>query len=262
MIDPAEDTLRAAVQAVQIVPDVAARQAARAVLMAAFDAQWAVVRRAPPPRLAWAWAIVRLQARLVHSAIWLGSALIIALGALVTLAFTTPGGGLVPLALIAPLAAALGSALLYGEDADPPQELLLAAPAPRAAVLLARLVLLFGFNLAAALAASIVLALLNPALALWPLIAGWLAPMTVLAALGFLSSVICNDSGMSALAGFIIWGGLVLRHVSGESLPPFLDWLPDLWRMGLLGALVTGGLAAAAGIWLSSRDMRWAQEAA
>lgn len=261
MIDPSEDTLRVALQSLQPVPDAAARRAARTTLLAAFDAQCAVARRAPPPRLAWAWAIVRLQARLVHNAIWLGSALVIALGALVTLAFTTPGNSLAPLVLIAPLAAVLGAALLYGEDADPPQELLLSIPAPRAAVLLARLVLLFSFNLAAALAASIALAALNPALALWPLIAGWLVPMTVLAALGLLSSVICNDSGMSALAGLIVWGGLALRHLGGESMPTALAWLPDVWRLGLPGALIISGLAAAAGLWLSSRDTRWAREA-
>ena len=52
-----------------------------------------VTRRDVRARIAWAWLILRSQVRLVHPATWAASALVIALGALVTLILYQPTQG-------------------------------------------------------------------------------------------------------------------------------------------------------------------------
>ena len=149
-------------------------------------------RRMPRRDLRWAWLLLRSQTRLVHPATWLASGLVIALGGLVTLLLYQPtqSGAELPLVIVAPLVAACGVAFLYGLEADPALELLLATPIPPRLILMARLALLFSFNLTITLACSVLLTLTQAQVSLIPLIAAWLAPMTFLSALAFLLSVI------------------------------------------------------------------------
>lgn len=208
----------------------------------------------------WAWLLLRLQVRVVRREIWAASALVMALGTLVTLAMSGPAasGGTLPLVLVAPIVAAGGVAFLYGPAVDPMLEIELATPASSRLVLLARLALVFGFDLGLGLAMSVVLAVLQPEVSLWPLVMDWLAPMAFLSTLAFLLTVLSTDPGLSVLVSLVLWGGLNVRKSVGLLLGR-LPWpLPDLlaasarpWLWGL--ALLFGVLA----LWAAGREERW-----
>lgn len=211
-----------------------------------------------PRNLRWAWLLLRSQLRLVHPATWVGSALVIALGALVTLIFYRPAqiGAELPLVIVAPLVAACGVAFLYGMDADPALELQLATPVSPRLILLARLALLFGFNLAITLLCSVGLALLRAQISLLPLVAAWLAPMTFLSALAFLLSVLFFDSLASVFLSLLLWIMAALRH--------FVDfgeislYVPDLLRGDFRLALwIAAPALVVIALWMAEREERW-----
>lgn len=211
----------------------------------------------PRLNLQWAWLLLRSQVRLVHPATWAASGLVIALGALVTLAFYQPTqtGTELPFVLIAPLVAACGVAFLYGLEADPALELQLATPISPRVVLLARLALLFGFNLAVTLACSIVLALAQVQISLIPLVTAWLAPMTFLSALAFLLSVLFFDSLASVLISLLLWVGVALRRF--VDLPTFI--LPNLLQPSFYPVmLISAPLLVLLALILADREERWA----
>lgn len=213
-------------------------------------------RAAPRRNLRWAWLILRSQVRLVHPATWAASGLVIALGALVTLVFyrSAHTGADLPLVLVAPLVAACGVAFLYGLEGDPALELQLATPVSPRLVLMARLALLFGFNLLITLACSVLLALAGAQISLFPLIASWLAPMTFLSALAFFLSVLCFDSLASVLICLLLWIGASVRHfmeLGALAIPDLFH--ADFYPLMLIAAPVLVVLA----LWLAERDERW-----
>jgi hypothetical protein len=212
--------------------------------------------RRQPFGLAWAWLILRSQIRLVHPATWAASGLVIALGALVSLAFyqSSQTGAELPFVFVAPLVAACGVAFLYGLDADPALELQLATPISPRVILLARLALLFGFNLTITLVCSVLLSLAQAQISLVPLVVAWLAPMTFLSALAFLLSVLFFDSLASVLISFMLWVGIVLRRfvaVEPFIVPDILN--PAFYPLMLLAAPALVLLA----LWLAEREERW-----
>ena len=214
------------------------------------------VRRKPPFGIAWAWLILRSQTRLVHPATWMASGLVIALGALVSLAFysSTPSSAELPFVFVAPLVAACGVAFLYGLDADPALELQLATPISPRVILLARLALLFSFNLTITLVCSVLLALFQAQISLAPLIVAWLAPMTFLSALAFLLSVLFFDSLASVLISFLLWVGIALRHFVLSETFIFPDVLNPAFYPLMLVAAPALVLPA---LWLAEREERW-----
>jgi hypothetical protein len=216
-----------------------------------------VRERAVPRRdLRWGWLILRSQVRLVHPATWVASGLVIALGALVTLIFyrSAHTGADLPLVIIAPLVAACGVAFLYGLEADPAMELQLATPVSARLVLMARLALLFGFNLAITLACSVALTLAGAQISLFPLIAAWLAPMTFLTALAFFLSVLFFDSLASVLISLLLWIGTALRHFLQEATLI----IPDVLHANFYPLmLVTAPVLVVLALWLAEREERW-----
>ncbi|MFI6600606.1 hypothetical protein ACIBHX_30545 [Nonomuraea sp. NPDC050536] len=140
-----------------------------------------------------AWLLLCMEARLVHSAVWAASLLVMAVCAGLSLM-----SGMLPevlLGLAAPLVAGLGVAGLYGPEQDRAFELVAATPTSPRVVLLARVTLVYGYDLAIASAVSGLLWLLGrtsygPA----ALIASWLGPMTLLAALSLLLAVCWNPA--------------------------------------------------------------------
>ena len=209
-------------------------------------------RPAPVSRRALLVWLLRAQLRVVQHEIWLASALVMILGVLVTLAEQpTASIETLPLALIAPLVAALGIAFLYGPAADPSLEIELATPVSPRLIVLVRLLLVFLFDLALGLSGSVVLVVLHSEWSLWPLIALWLAPMTCLAALAFLLSVLFVDPLISVSICLALWGLQVLHVFAPFTTLP--NWLsgeaqPWLW----LTALV----CATAAVWLAGREER------
>ena len=209
---------------------------------------------APSSRRALMAWLLRAQLRVVQHEIWLASAFVMTLGVLVTLT-SQPGlsAEMLPLALIAPLVAALGIAFLYGPAADPSLEIELATPVSPRLIVLVRLLLVFLFDLALGLIGSVALVIAAPRSewSLWPLVALWLAPMTFLAALAFLLSMLFVDPLIGVSICLTLWGLQVLRV-----FPPFAtlpNWLsgdlqPWLW----LTAVLCVGLA----LWLAGREER------
>lgn len=207
----------------------------------------------------WPLLILRAQIRIVRGEIWVASALIIALGILVTLAtYDTTTDAMLPLVLVAPLVAAVGVAFLYGPEIDPALEIQLATPTSPRLVLLARLVLLFGFDLSLGLAGSITLTILQTDVSLWPLVMAWLAPMTFLSALAFLLSVAFKDPLVGVIVSIGLWSlQAFLRLADFNSLPLTIPDLtgeaarPWLWAAGLVMGIVA--------LWLAGREEQWTQ---
>jgi len=208
--------------------------------------------------LRWAWLIARSQVRLVHPATWIASVLVIALGIGVTIALYQPtlSGTDLPFVLIAPLVAAVGVAFLYGLDSDPPLELQLSTPVTPRVILLARLTLLFGFNLFLGVAGSLALTFVHAEISLLPLILAWLAPMTFLSALAFLTSVILFGPLLSVFISLFIWVSQVVRRAPIDLLS--LERIPDLFRLDQSPLLFGAAVAAVAlALWLAEWEQRW-----
>ena len=203
----------------------------------------------------WPILLLRAQLRVVRGEIWAASALVMTLGLLVTLA-TYSAAEAWPLVLVAPLVAATGVAFIYGPDVDPALEIELATPVPPRLVLLARLALVFGFNLIIGLAASLILSLARAEVAFWPLVSTWLAPLSFLSALAFLLTVFTVNSTTSAMISLLGWAFQSLRQLGGlKAVAWFMPDLmaasarPWLWALALL--------LAALALWLGGREERW-----
>ncbi|MCC7358027.1 MAG: hypothetical protein IT317_01020 [Anaerolineales bacterium] len=257
---PAEaDALLPALRALRQWPAPAVTPAATQQLLASLSAASRPVSALPPGH-AWRWPLLllRSQAPRVRRELWWASALIYALGVLVTLApsFNLSRVETLPFVLLAPAAAAVGCAFLFGPDNDPALELVLALPASPRLLLLARLTLLLAFDLALGLIGSAALAALRAEVVLWPLVLAWLAPMAFLATLGFLLSVLLAEPLAGILISLGLWAARVLGPVwfAGEFWAGLPDLNAPLSRAPLLLAAV--GLAAAA-LWLGGQEERW-----
>ncbi len=159
----------------------------------------------------WPLLLMRTQMRVVRQELWLASIWVMALGLLVTLALYQPAStSLTPLAIIAPLVAALGVALLYDSDVEQMLEIEETTLASTRMLLLVRLLLAFSFNLILGLIASVSLTLFRAELLLWPLIVSWLAPMCFLSALAFLVSVVVRNSFAGIGISLLLWGFYIL----------------------------------------------------
>src|SRR5262245_51674338 len=90
-----------------VAPDPTAKAALLGRLLAELSER-ELPRHNARARITWAWLILRSQIRLVNPATWAASALVIALGALVTLAFYQPSqnGAELPLVIFAPIVTA------------------------------------------------------------------------------------------------------------------------------------------------------------
>ena len=110
------------------------------------------------------------------------SALVLGLGFVMALLLERAGF----LYALAPLVAAAGMALIYGDDNDPVLELTRSTPASQSQILLARLVLVFGYDLLLALVATAGLRLFLGEQVVLALLFEWLAPMAFLSSLALL----------------------------------------------------------------------------
>lgn len=203
----------------------------------------------------WPLLLVRSQLRLARVEIWLVSALVLALGTAVTPA-TVSADMLyqrLPLVLLAPVVAALGVILVYG--GEPALEIERATPVSPRLLLAARLALVFGFNLVLGVIASFVLTLVEPGLALWPLVSAWLAPMALLTALAFLIGVLFVDPAISLTFSAALWLIQVLRQAPDLSIFPLLAYVPDMYAAQAQPVVLVAALAlATVAVWLGNRD--------
>lgn len=177
-------------------------------------------------------ALLRAQTQIVGSGLLLASALVLILGAAVSILMTTAAGAGValPFILCAPIAAVISVAFVFTDEDDRLMELLSAMPIPPRTVFLGRLLLLFGLNAAGALLCSLFLAAFAPGLSLMPLIMAWLVPMTFLSALTFALSVWMLNPLFSLMLGLMGWIMAVWRHYGDPSalFPELQNLFPDL----------------------------------
>jgi hypothetical protein len=211
---------------------------------------------------AWPVLLLRAQVPIIHQELWLASALVLAIGTFVTLAIQTAQQSPETLLLVflAPIVTAFGVAFLYGPGVDAALELELATPVSPRTLLLARLVLIFGFNLALSLLASLLVSFFMPPISIVALVLAWLAPMAFLSALAFLLSVVCFDHLAGVTGSILLWAVQVFKAIGGFDGWPLMAGLPDLfasgsqpWLFALAAALV---LAA---VWAAGRDERWSR---
>lgn len=211
----------------------------------------------------WPLLLIHAQVRILRREIWAATALVMMLGVVVTLG-TYTGEGLTPLAVLAPVVAAVGVALLYDGDLALVFELEDSTPVSMRLLLLARLTLIFSFNLSLGLVGSIMLSLLNADMLLWPLVLSWLVPMAFLSALAFWLSVVSGDSVAGAAFSLLIWGLHVVLRASPASNPiVYVLSLPGLgdatMRPVVIGAAL---LLLAVAFWLIERKERRISDAA
>ena len=187
----------------------------------------------------WLWLLLAAQARVVRRELWAASLLVMALGVVVSV-FWQGGGSAagLPLALLAPVVAAVGIATLYSPAESVWELEMTTAVAPRL-LLLARLLLVFGFNLLLAILGSVAL-----------------APMTFLAALAFLITVLTGASEIGMLFSLSLWALQTIR-LTGDRLGAFVLYWPDLFNptnRAWLWALAL--LSFACALWLGGREER------
>jgi hypothetical protein len=206
----------------------------------------------------WPWLLLCSQERVVRREIWTASALVMILGVLVTFAVHGPHSSIsgLPFVLLSPIIAAIGVAFLYGSAVDPALEIELATPTSTRLILLARLSLIFGFDLGMGLIGSVALAGLLPEISLWPLVMTWLAPMAFLSALAFLLTVLSSNPGIAVLVSLVLWAVQNLTRMIPISwnLPNLTspEARPWLWTL----ATIFAGLA----LWLGEDNERWLRE--
>jgi anti-sigma factor RsiW len=134
--------------------------------------------------------LLRAQIPLMRASFWLACAVVMAVGTLLA-SRSAPAVAHQILTLVAPILAALGIAVVCGPERDPAFEVCAATPTGPRLVLLARVALVFGYNLVVDLAAAGALRLLGgPARDAGGLAIDWLGPMALLSALALLGAVV------------------------------------------------------------------------
>ena len=205
--------------------------------------------------------LLRSQMPLVHREIWPVSALVIGLGYIAALISAHAGF----VYALAPLVAAACVSLIYGPEHDPAYELALATPTSPRQILLARLALVFGYNLGLVLVAAIGLLPFLAAQPVQPLFEtmalAWLAPMTFLSAAALVLSLWIGATNAITIT-YIAWlvqllAGPLRSPQSGlgisAELAGFLSAYQGVWQAPSLLLLLSAALFAAA-IWLAGRQ--------
>lgn len=204
------------------------------------------------------WAVLRAQARVLRRELWTASAMVMALGTLLTWGLPAPWamapGAVLPFALLAPMVAAVGVALVYGSATDPASEIELTLPVSPRLLLLARLVLVFGFDLALGLGASLLLVTTRAGLPFEAVVLAWLAPMTFLAALSFFITAVWNLAEVGITLSLTLWAVLNLLRAQAWTAPALAWWFSAgtaPW------ALAAAALLCGAAVWLGGSEERW-----
>jgi len=200
--------------------------------------------------------LLQTQVPLVRQEIWPASLVVMVMGFGVALL----SGHAEVVRVLSPLVAAASLAAIYGPEYDPAVELALATPTSPRQILLARLTLVYGYNLLLALAASLGLLTMVPAEMLGRLILGWLGPMTFLSALALVLSLWIGTANAVAIAYgawavHLISGGILISSdalVSVQAMP-WLAAYQQFWNSPLL-LLALAAMLASWAVWQAGRQ--------
>jgi hypothetical protein len=162
--------------------------------------------------------------------------------------------------VLSPLVAAASLAVIYGPEHDPAVEMALATTTSPRQILLARLTLVYGYNLLLALAASLGLLAMVPAEMLGQLILGWLGPMTFLSALALVLSLWIGTTNAVAVAYgawlvHLVAGGILISSdalVSVQTMP-LLAAYQQFWNSPLL-LLALAAVLASWAVWRAGKQ--------
>lgn len=163
-----------------------------------------------------AFSLLKVQLLLVRSEIWTASVLVIVIGFIAALLLELNG----LMYVLAPLVASAGVSMIYGQENDPAYELTNSTPVSQAQILLARLVLVFGYNLVLVTAAYLGLLQILPEQAMSALLLNWLAPMAFLSSLSLLLSLVFGSANAIS-AAYLLW------------VSKFIIMIPDFKQLGL-----------------------------
>ena len=158
------------------------------------------VKEERPNLMTLSWQILKAQIPMFAKEIWPTSLLILLIGFVITILVDRAGF----LFAIAPLVSVAGLSFIYSKDYDPAFELVLSTPVSQIQLLLARSGLVFGFNLIAVGLLGLGLSLHFSREVIWPLLQGWLAPMTFLSALALCLSVFTKP-GNAIFVTYGLW---------------------------------------------------------
>jgi hypothetical protein len=117
-------------------------------------------------------------------------------------------------------------------------------------VLLARLTLVFGYDLALAVAASAFLVWFGAAGSMWILLGSWFGPMALLSALSLAASVWLGP-GMALSVAMVVWVGRLLASRTTLLMPGTAErlaaqvWSTNAFTLGLAFVLVFAALVLA-----------------
>jgi hypothetical protein len=204
---------------------------------------------APPVRrrgVRFAVELLRAELRLVRPSVWVASVLVMACAVAAAAAAGGRGTGATVLSLVAPLIAVAGVAGVYGPEREPAFEALAITSTSPRLVLLARVTLVFGYDLVLAVAASAVVRLVTPDAGLVDLVIAWLGPMTLLLALSLVLAMWIGPNVSLGVAA-VLW----MLRVATVGAPGLSEgWLAarmqEVWATSPGTVAVTLALAAAA----------------
>ena len=146
-----------------------------------------------------AWHVLWRQARTIPRSLWLASTLCI-IAATIYAMLVSNGHGMSALTFGLPLVAAGGMAFVYGKETDPALEISLATATSARAILLSRVTLLIGFNLALGLVATAIVSSVH-GYSIGTIVTLWLGPAALLSSGSLLLSVILGPFVAAAFAG-------------------------------------------------------------
>jgi hypothetical protein len=141
--------------------------------------------------------------------------------------------------------------MLYDDDFQAMLDIEETSRASARVLLLARLTLVFSFNLVLALIGSIVFVLVQRETALAPLILSWLAPMSFLSGLAFFLSIIGRNSLFAGGFSLVLWmGHLIFTTMDSKLLLIQILSLPALSEPSYRPLIIFAGvLLVTASLW-------------
>jgi hypothetical protein len=199
-------------------------------------------------QLAFAAQLLTAQMRLIRVSVWLASALTMAFGVLALLPLHQGGLPESVLAMIAPFVAAAGIAGVCGPERDPGFELMAATVTSPRTVLVARVALVFAYDLVLAFAASLALVAMGlDTSGLGALIGAWLGPMALLSSLCLLLAVAAGTTA-AITVGLSLWVARLLvpsLALDTRWLVPVANVVKLLWATNFVSVPVAVALLAA-----------------